>query len=53
MFYYKFNFIYDDFVWRLKAVLKKNFISPQWLRNIKAKNYPKWRIDTFFLKKIF
>ena len=30
---------------------KKNFISPQWLRNIKAKNYPRWRPDIFFSKK--
>ena len=34
-----------------KATKKKNFISPQWLRNIKAKNYPSWRPDVFFSKK--
>ena len=34
-----------------KATKNKNFLSPQWLRNIKGKNYPKWRIDTFFSKK--
>ena len=34
-----------------KAVKKKNFISPQWLRNIKGKNYQKWRLDTLFSKK--
>ena len=29
----------------------KNFLSPQWLRNIKSKKYPLWRIDIFFSKK--
>ncbi len=52
MFYYKLNLFYDDFVWHgTKAVKKKYFLSPQWLRNIKGKKYPKWRIDTFFSKK--
>ena len=26
-------------------------IDPQWLRNIKGKSYPLWRIDTLFSKK--
>ncbi|MDC1124368.1 hypothetical protein OAS82_00215 [Pelagibacteraceae bacterium] len=52
IFYYKLNLIYDDFVWQgTRAIKYKNFISPQWLRNIKGKNYPKWRLDTFFSKK--
>ena len=52
MFYYKFNLLYEDFNWfGSKAVRKKNFLSPQWLRNIKSKNYPKWRLDTLFSKK--
>ena len=52
MFYYKLNLFYEDFTWLgTKAVKKKNFLSPQWLRNIKGKNYPKWRIDTLFSKK--
>ena len=52
MFYYKFNLFYNDFIWQgTKATKNKNFISPQWLRNIKGKKYPKWRIDTFFSKK--
>ena len=51
MFYYKFNLLYENFEWfGSKAVKKKNFISPQWLRNIKSKKYPKWRLDTFFSK---
>ena len=52
IFYYKLNLIYDDFVWQgTRGIKYKNFISPQWLRNIKGKNYPKWRLDTFFSKK--
>ena len=52
MFYYKLNLFYEDYTWLgTKAVKKKNFISPQWLRNIKGKNYPKWRIDILFSKK--
>jgi beta-1,4-mannosyl-glycoprotein beta-1,4-N-acetylglucosaminyltransferase len=52
MFYYKFNLLYQDFTWfGTKAVKHKNFKTPQWLRNIKGKRYPLWRIDTFFSKK--
>ena len=52
MFYYKFNLYYKNFNWfGSKAVKKKNFISPQWLRNIKSKKYASWRLDTFFSKK--
>ena len=52
IFYYKLNLIYDEFVWHgTRGIKYKNFISPQWLRNIKGKNYPKWRLDTFFSKK--
>ena len=52
IFYYKLNLYYEKFKWfGTKAVKKKNFLSPQWLRNVKAKNYPKWRLDVFFSKK--
>ena len=52
MFYYKFNLLYEEFIWAgSKAVKYKNFISPQWLRNIKSKKYPFWRLDTLFSKK--
>ena len=52
MFYYKLNLFYEDFKWLgTKATKKKNFLSPQWLRNIKGKKYPKWRLDTIFSKK--
>ena len=50
--YYKLNLIYDKFLWHgTRAIKKKNFLSPQWLRNIKGKKYPKWRLDTLFSKK--
>jgi beta-1,4-mannosyl-glycoprotein beta-1,4-N-acetylglucosaminyltransferase len=52
MFYYKLNLFYKDYIWQgTKAVKKKNFISPQWLRNIKGKIYAKWRLDVLFSKK--
>ena len=52
MFYYKFNLLYEDFNWfGSKAIRKKNFLSPQWLRNIKSRNYPIWRLDILFSKK--
>ena len=52
MFYYKLNLFYSDFTWLgSKATKYKNFVSPQWLRNIKGRNYPRWRIDTWFSKK--
>ncbi len=51
MFYYKFNLYYKDFVWfGSKATKKKNFLSPQWIRNIKNKQYPIWRLDTLLSK---
>ena len=52
MFYYKLNLLYDDFIWLgTKAIKKKFFKSPQWLRNIKGKKYPFWRLDTYFSEK--
>ncbi len=52
MFYYKLNLFYKDYKWYgTKAVKKKYFVSPQWLRNIKSKKYPKWRLDVMFSKK--
>ena len=52
MFYYKLNLLYVNFDWYgSKACKKKKFISPQWLRNIKSKNYSKLRIDVWFSKK--
>ena len=52
MFYYKLNLFYEEYKWLgTKAVKRKKFLSPQWLRNIKGKAYPFWRIDTLFSKK--
>ena len=51
-FYYKFYLKLDGFPWHgSKACKKKHLISPQWLRNIKDKKYPFWRIDTLLSKK--
>ncbi len=51
MFHYKFNLVIPNFKWHgTKATKKKNLISPQWLRNIKNKKYPFYRIDTLFSK---
>tara|TARA_B100000886_G_scaffold312673_1_gene248794 strand:+ start:3102 stop:3977 length:876 start_codon:yes stop_codon:yes gene_type:complete len=52
IFYYKLNLHYENFQWHgTRAIKKKNLVSPQWLRNIKGKKYPKWRLDTYFSKK--
>ena len=52
MFYYKLNLKLPDLIWSgTKACKKKYLKSPQWLRNIKDKKYPIYRIDTFFSKK--
>ncbi len=49
MFYYKFNLKLPNFNWVGTRSCKKKYLkSPQWLRNIKVKNYPFYRIDTFF-----
>ena len=52
MFYYKLNLFYKELIWNgSKACTKKKLKSPQWLRNIKAKKYPLWRIDTLYSNK--
>ena len=51
MCYYKFNLYHKNYIWTgSRACLKKNLISPQWLRDIKNKSYPLWRIDVLFSK---
>ena len=47
MFMYKLNFLnLKENNWHgSKICLKKNLKSPQWLRNLKFKKYPFWRID--------
>ena len=50
-FYYKFNLLYDRMYWfGSKACTKKKLKSLSWLRNLKNKKYPFWRMDTFFSK---
>lgn len=55
IFYYKFNLRHPSLIWTgSKACKKKDLKSPQWIRNIKAKSYPFWRLDVCFsIKKIF
>ena len=51
MFYYKFNLQLPNSNWvGTRSCKKRDLISPQWIRNIKVKNYPFYRIDTFFSK---
>ena len=52
MFYYKFNLLYPSFYWfGSKACKKKHFLSPNWLRDVRQKKYPFWRLDILFSKK--
>ena len=52
IFYYKLNLFYQDYNWYgTKATKRKNFLSPQWLRNIKSRKYSKFRLDILFSKK--
>ena len=52
IFYYKFNLLYPEISWYgSKVSKKKHFISPQWLRDLKHKKYPFWRLDIMFSKK--
>ena len=52
MFYYKFNLHYPSNPWfGSRACKRKNFLSPQWLRNVKHKKYPIWRFDVAFSKR--
>ncbi len=48
-FYYKFNLLYELMPWfGSRACKKKNLKSFSWLKNIKNKQYPFWRIDAYF-----
>ena len=52
IFYYKLNLLHENFKWYgSKITKKKHLLSPQWLRNIKSKKYPLWRIDILLSKK--
>ena len=51
MFYYKFNLKLPNHNWVGTRACKKRYLeSPQWLRNIKVRNYPFYRLDTLFSK---
>ena len=51
-YYYKFNLKLEDMPWLgTKGCKYKNLKSPQWLRNIKDKKYPFWRLDVLFSNK--
>ncbi len=48
-FYFKFNLLYDKMFWfGTKGCKMKKLKSLSWLKNIKLKKYPFWRIDTLF-----
>ncbi len=51
LFYYKFNLLCDRIKWYgTRLIKKKDLINFEWLRQIKPKKYPFYRIDTFFKK---
>ena len=52
IYYYKFNLKLEEMPWLgTKACKYKYLKSPQWLRNIKDKKYPFWRLDVLFSEK--
>ena len=52
MLYFKLNLIYPNISWSGSKICKKrDLINPQWLRNVKTKKYPIWRLDILFSKK--
>ena len=52
MFFYKFNLVQKDFIWYgSRACKKKHLLTPQWLRNIRSKKYPLWKLNIYFSKK--
>mgnify|MGYP001158731369 FL=1 len=49
MCYYKFNLFQENYNWvGSRACKKKKLINPQWLRDVKPKKYPIWRLDNLF-----
>ena len=49
IFYYKFNLLHENFDWfGTKACRKKKLKNIDWLKYIKNKKYPLWRLDTLF-----
>ena len=51
LYYYKFNLFFDRISWYgTKACKKKNLKSLSWLRDVKSKKYPIYRIDNILSK---
>ena len=47
--YYKFNLLYDLLPWYGSRACKKKYLkSFSWLKHVKNKKYPFWRVDTYF-----
>ena len=47
--YYKFNLLYDLIPWYGSRACKKKYLkSFSWLKNLKNRKYPFWRVDTLF-----
>ena len=54
MLYYKFNLKLPNLTWTGTRGCKKKYLrSPQWIRNIKDRKYPFYRLDAFFSEKKF
>ena len=54
MLYYRFNLKLPNLLWKgTKGCRKKYLKNPQWLRNIKDRKYPFYRIDAYFSEKKF
>ena len=52
MCYYKLNLYQKNYTWVGSRACKKKFlVNPQWLRDIKDKSYPYWRLDVLFSNK--
>ena len=50
-FYYKLNLFDPEIAWYGSRACKfSRLLSPQWIRNIKAKKYYFWRLDLLFSK---
>ncbi len=51
MFYYKLNLFIPNFTWYGSKICKNKYLlNPQWLRNVKSKKYPFWRLDIYLSK---
>ena len=52
MYFYKFNLVQNNFIWYgSRACKKKDLIEPQWIRNIRSKKYPLWKLNFLFSQK--